>query len=148
MMSTAMPLIEHYVTLKSAHLLLVASSVSFFACRGVGTLLRAKWPMRAGARRLSVMIDMVLLASGASLWWLLALRPDHDTWLGLKLVLIALYIVLGSIALKQARSRRARAAAFAAALTCIALIVAVARTHDPLGPWRLLRALASWFSAA
>jgi uncharacterized membrane protein SirB2 len=147
MMVAAMSLIEHYATLKSTHLLLAASSVSLFACRGIGTLLHRSWPMRAGVRRLSVLIDMALLAAGATLWWLLSLRPDRDTWLGLKLVLIVVYIVLGSLALKRARSTAARAAAFAAALACIALIVVVARTHDPLGPWRALRGLVSWFGA-
>ena len=48
------------------------------------------------------------------------------------------YVALGTIALKRGRSRRVRAAAFAAALATFAYIVAVAIAHDPRGPLALL----------
>jgi len=48
------------------------------------------------------------------------------------LALIA-YIVLGTVALKRARSKAVRAAAFALALVTAGYIVSVALTRDPLG---------------
>ena len=142
MMGIAMTLIELYPTLKTAHVLLAAGSVALFAARGVGTLMQAQWPMQPAARRFSVGIDIALLTAGGTLWWLLSLRPDRDAWLGVKLALIVVYIVFGSLALKRARHRSGRALAFTAALACIAMAAVVARTHDPLGPWRLLQRLA------
>jgi uncharacterized membrane protein SirB2 len=133
-----MALAEWYPIIKPAHIGLAGSSVALFAARGAGVPVGAAWPMSRGVRRLSVAIDVALLAAGGALWALLSLNPARDTWLGTKLALIVLYIVLGSFALKRARSRTARAASFAAALACIATVAAIAWTHDPLAPWRLL----------
>jgi uncharacterized membrane protein SirB2 len=47
--------------------------------------------------------------------------------------------VLGSLALRPGRSRRARATAFVLALGTFAYIVSVAITRDPLGPLAPLR---------
>jgi len=41
--------------------------------------------------------------------------------------------VLGSIALRRGRTRRARIVAFVAALLTVGLIVGIARAHHPLG---------------
>jgi uncharacterized membrane protein SirB2 len=48
-------------------------------------------------------------------------------------VLLVVYIVLGSIALKRGRTKRIRTVALVAALLTIGFLVTVARTHHPLG---------------
>jgi uncharacterized membrane protein SirB2 len=48
-------------------------------------------------------------------------------------LLLVVYIVLGSFALKRARDARLRLVCFLAALLSFAAIIAIARTHDPLG---------------
>jgi uncharacterized membrane protein SirB2 len=53
----------------------------------------------------------------------------------MKVLLLVVYVVLGSLALKRARSRRASALAYAAALATYLAIIGVARTHHPLGPF-------------
>ena len=55
-----------------------------------------------------------------------------------KLLLLPLYVVLGSFALKRGRTPRARLACFLAALAVFACMLAIARAHHPLGPIRLL----------
>ena len=50
-----------------------------------------------------------------------------------KVLLLVLYIVLGTLALKRARTRSARAWCYAAALAVFLFIVSVARAHSPLG---------------
>ena len=147
MIDAALSLIEHYATLNFAHVLLAPSSVGLFASRSFRVLMQARWPMRAGVRRLSVLIDTALLAAGCTLWWLLSLRPDRDDWLAFKPGLIVLYIGFGSLALKRAQHRTGRAVAFVAALVCIVMVAVVARAHDALAPWRLLRALGIWLGA-
>jgi uncharacterized membrane protein SirB2 len=74
------------------------------------------------------------------LWWMLSLHPVREAWLGTKLLLLPLYVVLGALALRRARTARGRAAAYAGALACVALMAAAALAHDPLGAFRLLAA--------
>lgn len=117
------------------HLSLVTSSVSLFTARGCAVLMRRRWPMQAAWRRLSVAIDTALLGAGISLWTLLQFNPLRDHWLGAKLVLLLVYVVLGSFALKRAPTAAARAACLAAALACVAFIGSIALRHHPLGWW-------------
>ena len=60
-------------------------------------------------------------------------NPLHEAWLASKLVLLVVYVMLGSFALKRARSQGARLACLLAALLCAAVMVMIARTRDPLG---------------
>lgn len=124
-----------YPLARQLHIALVTASVSLFAARGLAVLAHQGWPMRAAWRRLSVLIDVGLLSAGITLWALLQFHPWLDAWLGAKLVLLVVYIVLGSYALKRAPTRGARAAFFLAALACVAFMVSVAQSHHPLGWW-------------
>jgi uncharacterized membrane protein SirB2 len=63
----------------------------------------------------------------------MSLNPVRDAWLGAKLVLLLVYIVLGSLALKRARSPRGRLASYLAALAMFLFIASVARAHHPFG---------------
>jgi uncharacterized membrane protein SirB2 len=117
------------------HIGLVLASVSLFAARGIGVLALQSWPMRAAWRRASVLIDVGLLSAGVTLWALLQFHPLHDPWLGAKLVLLLVYIALGSLALKRAPTRAAKAGFFLAALACVAFMVSIALRHHPLGWW-------------
>jgi uncharacterized membrane protein SirB2 len=117
------------------HIGLVLASVSLFAARGIGVLAQQAWPMRPAWRRASVLIDVGLLGAGLTLWTLLQFHPLHDPWLGAKLVLLLVYIVLGSLALKRAPTRRAKATFFVAALACVAFMASIALRHHPLGWW-------------
>jgi uncharacterized membrane protein SirB2 len=76
-----------------------------------------------------------LLAAGAALWSLLSLDPLRDAWLGMKLLLLVFYVVLGTLALK-----RASAPAYGAAIACFLFMVSVAIAHHPLGVLRGLLA--------
>jgi uncharacterized membrane protein SirB2 len=82
-----------------------------------------------------VAIDTLLLAAGVTLWALLSLQPLRDAWLGTKLALLLVYVVLGTLALK-----RASAWAYAAALACYLFMVSVALARHPLGALRAVLA--------
>jgi uncharacterized membrane protein SirB2 len=122
-----------YPWLKPLHLTLVTLSVSLFAVRGLGVLAGQTWPMAGWARRLAPVIDSLLLLAGAALWWLLQLNPARDHWLGAKLVLLVVYIVLGTLALKRAPTPAAKALCFVAALALVGFMVSIALAHHPLG---------------
>jgi uncharacterized membrane protein SirB2 len=128
-----MTLVDLYPQIKAAHVTLAAASGTLFALRGAAVLAGRRWPMAPLPRRASAAIDTLLLAAGATLWWLLGLNPLGQPWLGTKLALIAVYIGLGTFALKRAPTRRAKAAFYAAALAVFGFVVTVARAHAPLG---------------
>ncbi len=133
-----MMLAEFYLHIKMVHVALVSASGLLFALRGAAVLAGHSWPLRRALRLSSVAIDSALLAAGLVLWSLLALQPLRDPWLGAKLLLLLLYIVLGSLALKRARTQHGRAWAYVAALVCYLSMVSVALTHHPLGALRSL----------
>jgi len=122
-----------YPALRHLHLVCVTASITLFVARGLGVTALHAWPMRPFWRRLSVAIDVPLLLAGAGLWALLGHHPLQQAWLGTKLALLVVYIVLGSFALKRGRTRQARLLFFAAALAVVALIVASALTRLPFG---------------
>ncbi len=118
-----------------AHIAFVIASVTLFAARGFGVLVGQAWPMRQVWRGVSVWVDVALLSAGGTLWYLLQFNPWHDHWLGAKLVLLVVYIGLGSYALKRAPTRATKAAFFVAALSCVAFMASIALSHNALGWW-------------
>ncbi len=130
-----MTLPELYPFVRWAHIGLVLTSGSLFAARGLGVLLGAQWAMTPGMRRLSYSLDTALLAAALLLLYILDLNPFAVAWLGTKIALLLLYIVLGTFALKRARTPRMRLVFYIASLLCFAYMLTVARAHHPLGLW-------------
>lgn len=128
-----MTLIEHYVLLRHLHVGLVAASGSLFALRALAHLAGARWPLARPARIASWVVDTGLLAAGAALWAALRIDPVGQPWLGTKLLLLLVYIGLGTMALRRARTTSSRLAWTLAALGCFGFMVTVALAHHPLG---------------
>jgi uncharacterized membrane protein SirB2 len=95
--------------------------------RGLAAQLGARWA-----------IDTVLLTAALMLATILRQYPFVDEWLTAKVVLLVVYIVLGSFAIERGRTRGVRTACWIAAAVVLAAIYRIARTHDPLGPLRFL----------
>lgn len=127
-----------YPHTRHAHIGLVVASGTLFMLRGIGVLCGARWSMHRPVRMLSQVIDIALLAAALLLLATLRLNPFAVPWLATKLVLLVAYIVLGSLALKRARTRLARASCFVAALAVFACIAGVALAHHPLGVMKLM----------
>ncbi len=121
-----------YPALLHLHRACVTLSVALFFARGLGVTWQQAWPMQKFWRRLSVAIDVPLLLAGASLWALLGYHPLQQTWLGAKLVLLVVYIVLGSFALKRGRTRGQRLSCFIAALAVVGSMAGMALTRHAL----------------
>src|SRR5690554_2588427 len=122
-----------YPSLLASHQIAVTLSIMLFVARGLGVQLAATWPMRRAIRRLSIQIDIVLLTAGVSLWILMQYNPVVHSWLGVKLLLLVLYIVLGSFALKLASTQTSRAVFFVGAIVCVFWMVGIALYRHPLG---------------
>ncbi|MCA3139483.1 MAG: SirB2 family protein [Rhodocyclaceae bacterium] len=134
-----MNVLAWYPQLKQIHIALVIASGLLFAVRGVAVLAGQRWAMRKLWRWLSYGIDTWLLGAGVSLWAMLSINPVHSPWLATKLLLLVVYIVLGSLALKRARTPAAQCLSFVAALAVYGFMASVAWAHHPL---RVLHALA------
>jgi len=132
-------MIEFYPEIKWVHVAAVLASGSLFALRGIAMLAGTRWYMAPALRYLSYSIDTVLLTAAMMLATVLHKYPFVQAWLTVKVVMLVIYVVLGSYALKRGTTRAARARAFVAALLVFAFIVSVARAHDPRGVLALLR---------
>ena len=132
-----MSLAPWYVYIKSLHIGLISASGVLFFVRGVAVLTGQHWPMRKPWCRLSYAIDTLLLSAGVTLWAILSLGPIQNPWLGTKLLLLLLYIVLGSLALKRAPTPALQRVSFAGAAVVYLFMVSVAVAHHPSGPWHL-----------
>ncbi|MGH8190770.1 MAG: SirB2 family protein, partial [Rhodanobacteraceae bacterium] len=84
-------------------------------------------------RRISVAIDVLLLAAAIELTTIIHQYPFVEGWLTVKVLLLVVYIALGVFALRRGRTRGIRAACFVGALVVFLFIVSVARAQDPLG---------------
>ncbi len=131
-------MIEFYPQIKWVHVAAVIISGLLFALRGGAQLAGARWTMVAPLRYLSYFIDTVLLTAALMLVTVLHQYPFVQAWLTVKVLLLVVYVVLGSFALKRGATRTARLYCFLAALAVYLFIASVARAHDTLG---LLRSL-------
>lgn len=126
-------MIEFYPEIRWVHIAAVLSSGALFALRGVAMLAGARWFMAAPLRFLSYTIDTVLLTAALMLATILHQYPFVHGWLTAKVLLLVVYVVLGSYALKRGATRPTRARAFFAAVLVYAFIISIARAHDPRG---------------
>lgn len=131
-------MIEYYAEIKQVHVYAVLASGALFLLRGLAVQLGGRWALAAPLRYLSYTIDTVLLTAALMLTTILRQYPFVHSWLTAKVVLLVVYIVLGSFALKRARSKAARAICWLAALAVYATIYRIARSHDAFGPLRFL----------
>jgi uncharacterized membrane protein SirB2 len=136
--ATESVLSQYFAQIRGVHIGCVALSGCLFFIRGSLHLLGHAIANHAILRVSSVLVDTVLLSAAVLLTLIVRQFPLTDDWLTMKLALLVVYIVLGSLALKRARRRSTRAIAFAAALLTYVAIIGVAVTHSPLGWWALL----------
>ena len=120
-----------YHMLKMVHVTCASASVSLFLLRGAGMWYGASWTARRWTRAVPPVIDTLLLASALMLAISTGQSPLVQPWLAAKLTAVAVYIILGTLALKRARTEAGRRAAFLAALATAAYIVAVAVSKQP-----------------
>jgi uncharacterized membrane protein SirB2 len=131
---------EHYLALRHAHIGLAILSVSLFTLRGCLMLAQSPHVNSTWFRYPSYLIDTLLLTFALMLMSVIRQYPFGNGWLTMKVALLVVYVVLGSIALKRGRTRRIRIAALVAALLTVGFLVTVARAHHPLGLFRGLAA--------
>ncbi|HTJ20239.1 MAG TPA: SirB2 family protein [Steroidobacteraceae bacterium] len=131
-------MIEFYPQIKAVHIAAVILSGLLFLMRGGAVQLGASWAMAAPLRYLSYTIDTVLLTAALMLATIIHQFPFVQGWLTAKVLLLVVYVVLGSFALKRGRTRAVRTSCWIAALLVYLFIFSIARAHNPLGIIALL----------
>jgi uncharacterized membrane protein SirB2 len=134
-------MIEFYPEIRLVHVAAIIASGLLFALRGGAQLAGARWTMAAPLRYLSYLIDTTLLTAALMLATVLHQYPFVHPWLTVKVLLLVVYVVLGSFALKRGRTWAARLYCYLAALAVYLFIASVARTHHPLGAVLWVRGL-------
>lgn len=118
--------------LKTLHISCAILSYTLFFLRGIWSLnsssiMRQRWVAIAPH-----VIDTLLLATAIALTFTIHQYPFVDAWLSAKVTALLLYIVLGSVALKQSNNRAVRIVSWLAAQAVFGYIVLVAIYHNPL----------------
>jgi uncharacterized membrane protein SirB2 len=126
-------MIELYPQIKAVHIAAVMASGLLFLVRGASLHAGITWAMAAPARYLSYAIDTTLLAAALMLATMLHQYPFVHGWLTAKVLLLVVYIVLGTFALKRGSTKKIRIVCWMAALIVYAFIISVARAHSPAG---------------
>jgi uncharacterized membrane protein SirB2 len=124
-------LTDQFFLIRQVHITCVLLSGALFCVRGGLRITNVAAANHRVLRVVSYLIDATLLVAAVLLTIILQQFPFLDAWLTTKVLLLALYIALGSLALKHAQSRRLRVLAFGSALLTYAWIIGVAVTHDP-----------------
>jgi len=127
-----------YTDLKLLHILCAAASLLLFVGRGSVTLLMARRLAAPIWKWLPPVIDTLLLAFGVWLAVLLRLDPLQTGWLGIKLLCVIGYILLGILAFRLQRPRWLKVGLFIAAILLFGFIVSIAVWHDARGIFVLL----------
>ena len=126
-------MIEFYPQIKFVHVAAVILSGSLFALRGLLMLARSRWTNHPALRYLSYAIDTTLLTAALMLVTILQQYPFVQSWLTAKVVLLVVYIVLGTFALKRGRTREVQVTCYVAAMAVFVFIATIARAHDAWG---------------
>ncbi len=121
-----------YLLLKLTHVTCVALSYAGFVLRGIWMIRDSRMLERRWVRVLPHVVDTVLLASAIALAVMLKQYPLAEPWLTAKVAGLALYIVLGMVALRYGATRRIRTLAWIVAQAVFIYILAVALTRNVL----------------
>lgn len=120
-----------YLALKHLHIACAALSGGFFFVRGIWMLRDSARLQQRWVKIAPHIVDTLLLASALALAAWSQQYPFAQAWLTAKVLGLAAYIVLGTIAIKRGKTKQIRLCAFIGALAVFAYIVLVAVTRHP-----------------
>lgn len=126
-----------YYWIKNLHIATVVFNIALFSLRYYWMLGRNPWVNKKFVRRLSQANDSLLLIAGITLAIVSRQYPFEAQWLTVKLMGLLLYILFGTLALKRARSRKAKKIYGLLALLTVGYIVTVALSRTA-SSWVLL----------
>jgi len=122
---------------KAIHLSCIALSFTGFFIRGVWMIIDSSNLQRRWVKVAPHIIDTLLLVSAVILAVQMRISPLEHAWLMAKIIALLAYIGIGTVALKQGRSKQVRVSAWLLGLATFMYIVSVAFTKSTMG-WLVL----------
>jgi uncharacterized membrane protein SirB2 len=123
---------DYFWPLRALHMTCAGLSIAGFVLRWIWMLTNSRLLHARATKIVPHIVDTVLLLSAIALVTIIGFDANA-AWLSAKIAGLIVYIVLGTLALKRARTKGARTVFGVLALVVFAFIASVARTHDPLG---------------
>lgn len=120
-----------YPVFKLVHVVSITLSAALFVTRGVWLFRDSEQLSRRWVRIAPHIVDSILLVSAIALVIELHQYPFVHHWLTAKVLALLVYIGLGLVVFRFARSRPLQVTSWLAALAVLAYIVSVAITHSP-----------------
>ncbi|MFO7579605.1 SirB2 family protein [Nitrosomonas halophila] len=121
-----------YAILKLLHVTCVILSYLLFLSRGVWMLRASSALQQRWVKIMPHINDTVLLASAIALAMLTQRNPAEEPWLAAKIGGLLVYIALGMVAFRFAKTRRVKATTWILAQGVFIYIVLVAVTKNPV----------------
>ncbi|MGI9271694.1 MAG: SirB2 family protein [Woeseiaceae bacterium] len=122
--------------MKNLHMTFAFLTICGFVIRGIWMMRSSPLLQHPISRIAPHIIDTLFLVTGVAMVVQMRLAVMQNNWLLAKFAGLALYIVLGAIALRRGPTMRVRQLAFVAALLSFAYVVGAAINKSPL----------SWFA--
>lgn len=123
----------NYFLIKHIHMTAAGLSILLFIIRAYWSVTESGAQQKRWVKTLPHVIDTVLLTAGIIL---AAMIGPEQPWILAKIVLLLVYIGVGTVAIKRGKTPRRRAIAALVAIAIFAYIVGIAIRHNPL----------SWFA--
>ena len=115
-----------YALIKNIHLVFAMLTTIGFCVRGVWMMTESPMLQKKFVKVLPHIVDTTLLISALALVVMSGQYPWVAAWVGMKLVLLVAYIVVGTFALKRGKTKQIRTAFFAASILILLALFAVA----------------------
>ncbi len=120
-----------YYWVKNLHLTTVTLNICIFMLRFYWMMQKSGWVHKKPVRYISVINDTLLLIAGISMTLMSQQYPFVAPWLTTKLVVLLVYIIFGSLAIKRGSSMRVRISCGVIAMGCFLYIASVAFSRTP-----------------
>ncbi|MDB6060696.1 MAG: regulator SirB [Verrucomicrobiaceae bacterium] len=121
-----------YFALKHIHVLCAVISIVGFIIRGALRLANSSVLQKKWIRIVPHIIDTLLLLSAIGLTITIHQYPITTDWLSAKLIGLIVYIGLGVVTLRTAKTQPVRIVAYLLAIVTFGYVAAVAVTKSPL----------------
>ncbi len=120
----------NYFVIKHIHMTAAGLSILLFILRAFWSVTESPLLQKKLVKIVPHVIDTILLVAAVALAMMIG---PYQPWILTKVVLLVVYIGLGTVAIKRGKTPRQRLIAAVLAVLVYMYILSVALAHDPLG---------------
>lgn len=120
----------NYFVIKHIHMTAAGLSILLFILRAFWSVTESPLLQKKLVKIVPHVIDTILLVAAVALAMMIG---PYQPWILTKVLLLVVYIGLGTVAIKRGKTPRQRLMAAVLAVLVYVYILSVALAHDPLG---------------